>query len=205
MDATALLRPGLLDGCVVALGGGESCDALAMSLTSLGARTTSLPATLDEDAMTAAVDVTTQVLLHDLRPAFAGGGTDALRAALDLAWVTVRAVANAAFIPGGGAGPASGGHVAASGTRSGGKVTLVAPAPDPAGDPAVAGVRAAAENLARTLSIEWARHGVTTVAITPAADTDDAQLAAIAAFLASPAGDYWSGCRLALGELALTA
>jgi NAD(P)-dependent dehydrogenase (short-subunit alcohol dehydrogenase family) len=204
MDATALLRPGLLDGRRVALGGGGDAGWLAAPLGALGARAELLPALPDEDAMAAAVDPATEVLVHDLRPAFAAGGNDALRATLDLAWVTVRAVANAAFIPEWGPGPASGGHVAASGTRSGGRIALVAPAPDDGG-PAVAGVRAATENLARTLSIEWARHTITTVAITPSAGTDDAQLAALAAFLASPAGDYWSGCRLALGELALTA
>ncbi len=203
MDATALLRPHLLDGVVVALGGGGA-NALGAALAALGAATASLPATPDEDALAAAVDPQTDVLVHDLRPAFADGGEDRLRATLDLAWVTVRAVANAAFIPGSGAGPASGGHVAASGTRSGGKVTLVAPPADEA-DPAAAGVRAAAENLARTLSIEWARHGIVTVAIAPGAATTDAELAALAAFLASPAGDYWSGCRLSLDELPLTA
>jgi len=184
MEATALLRPGLLEGRVVALGGGGSRAALAGRLAALGARTVALPATLDEDAMAAAVDPATDALVHDLRPAFAGD--EPLRATLDLAWVTVRAVANAAFIPG---------------TR-GGKVTIIAPASD---GPAAAGVRAAAENLARTLSVEWARHGIAPVAITPGGGTDDAQLAALAAFLASPAGDYWSGCRLALGEVALTA
>jgi len=186
MDATALLRPGLLDGRLVALGGGASRAALGAPLAALGAAVAPLPATLDEDAMAAAVDPATDVLVHDLRPAFADG----LRAALDLAWVTVRGVANAAFIPGSGAGPAA----------SGGKVTLVAPPPDDA-DPAAAGARAAAENLARTLSIEWARHGITTVAITPGADTTDAEVAALAAYLASPAGDYYSGCRLALGAV----
>ena len=189
MDATALLRPRLLDGRVVALGGGGTGAVLGGPLAALGAATASLPAAPDEDAMAAAVDPGTHALVHDLRPAFAAGGGDgALRAALDLAWVTIRAVANAAFIAG----------------SRGGKIVLVAPAPDDAG-PAAAGVRAAAENLARTLSIEWARHGVTTVAIVPGAATTDAELAALAAFLVSPAGDYWSGCRLALGELGLTA
>jgi NAD(P)-dependent dehydrogenase (short-subunit alcohol dehydrogenase family) len=186
VDAIALLRPQLLDGCVVMLGGGGDVGPLAGPLTALGAVTRQLPATLDEDAMTAAVEPRADVLVHDLRPAFACGG-DALRATLDLAWVTVRAVANAAFIAG----------------SRGGKVVLVAPAPNDV--PATAGVRAAAENVARTLSIEWARHGITTVALTPGAGTSDAELAALAAFLASPAGDYWSGCRLALGELAPTA
>jgi len=183
MDATTLLRPHLLDGRVIALGGGGHGDALAGPLGALGARTMSLPATLDEDAMAPAVDARIDVLVHDLRSAFgADGCADPLRAALDLAWVTVRAVATAAFIPA---------------SRSG-KVTLIAPAPD--GGHATAGARAAVENLARTLSIEWARHGITTVALTPGAQTTDAELAALAAYLASPAGDYFSGCRLSLGE-----
>ncbi len=188
MDASALLRPHLLDGCVVAFGGGDD-SPLAPPLAALGAATSSLPAILDEDALSAAVDPLTDVLVHDLRPAFEGGDGDAvLRATLDLAWITVRAVANAAFLP----------------EARGGKVTLIAPRPGDA-DIAAAGVRAAAENLARTLSIEWARHGITTVAITPGAATTEAQIEALVAFLASPAGDYWSGCRLSLGELALTA
>lgn len=180
MDATALLRPNLLADRVVALGGGT---ALGPPLEALGARAVVLSPTLDEDAPDVPADV--EVLLHDLRPAFGAGGHDALRTALDAAWVTIRAVANAAFIPG----------------ERGGKVTLIAP-PPAAGDPAAAAACAAAENLARTLSIEWARHGVTTVAVMPGSSTTDAQLAALAAYLASPAGDYFSGCRLALDELA---
>jgi NAD(P)-dependent dehydrogenase (short-subunit alcohol dehydrogenase family) len=172
MDATVLLRPGLLADRVVALGGGT---ALGPPLEALGARTVVLN---DERAP---ADV--EVLLHDLRPAFGDGGHDALRAALDAAWVAICAVANAAFIPSG----------------RGGKVTLIAP-PPAAEDPAAAAARAAAENLARTLSIEWARHAITTVALLPGSATTDAQLAALAAYLASPAGDYFSGCRLALGE-----
>src|SRR6185436_9179829 len=187
MDATALLRSHLLDGRLVALGGGgtDEADALGAPLSALGAATPRLPATLDEAAMSAAVDPQTDALVHDLRPAFGTGGDDALRAALDLAWITVRAVANAAFLP----------------EARGGRIALIAPAPDDA-DPSSAGVRAATENLARTLSIEWARHGVTTVAIAPGPATTDAELAALAAFLASPAGAYFSGCRLALGEVA---
>jgi hypothetical protein len=189
MDATALLRPHLLDGRVVALGGpadDHGDGPFGPALVALGARTVRLPATLDEEALAAVVDPRTDALVHDLRPAFQRAGReDALRAALDLAWVTVRAVANAAFIPG----------------ARGGKVTLIAPTPDD-GDPVAAGVRAGAENLARTLSIEWARHGIVTAAITPGAKTADADLAALAAYLVSPAGDYFSGCRLALGDVA---
>jgi NAD(P)-dependent dehydrogenase (short-subunit alcohol dehydrogenase family) len=178
MDATALLRPGLLAGRVVAFGGG---DALAPPLAALGARVVVLPPHDEDETMAAAVPADADALVHDLRPAFEADG---LQASLDLAWIAVRALATSAFIPDG----------------RGGKIVLVAP-PSGLGDPAAA-ARAAAENLARTLSIEWARHGITTVAITPGANTDDAQLAALAAYLASPAGDYFSGARLALGEVA---
>lgn len=72
--------------------------------------------------------------------------------------------------------------------QRGGKIVLVAPRDD-------APVRAALENLARTLSIEWARFGITPTAILPGADEDVAELVA---FLASPAGDYYSGCAFTL-------
>lgn len=184
MDAAALLRRGLLADRVIALGG-ES-EVFGPPLAALGARLARLPATLDEDAMASAVDPASDVLVHDLRPAFGNtGGDDGLRAALDGAWIATRAVATTAFIPG----------------ERGGRVVLIAP-PANAADPAAAGVRAGAENLARTLSIEWARHGITTVAVTPGPDTGDAELGALAAYLASPAGAYFSGCRLALGEVA---
>lgn len=187
MDATALLRPGLLDDRVVALGGGS---ALGPPLAALGATLAPLPATADEDR--AATDAQAALathgaihtLLHDLRPAYVAGGHGALRLTLDTAWIAIRAVATAAFIA----------------TERGGRVVVIAPPPNDE-DASSAGVRAAAENLARTLSIEWARHGITTVAITPGATTTDDELSALAAYLASPAGAYFSGCRLAVGDV----
>lgn len=184
MDAATLLRPGLLADRVVAFGGGDG--GLAPPLAALGAQTVALRAADEDDAVAEATAALARherldALVHDLRPAFAAA-RDA-QTPLDAAWITVRAVATTAFIP----------------QERGGRLVLVAPAPD-AGDPAAAGLRAGAENLARTLSIEWARHGVRTIAITPGARTTDAELAALAAYLVSPAGDYFSGCRLALGE-----
>ena len=73
MDPTALLRPGLLDGCTIALGGG---GPFAPSLAALGATTATLPRTLDEQAASdhvqgaLAAHGTLDVLVHDLRPAF---------------------------------------------------------------------------------------------------------------------------------------
>ena len=58
--------------------------------------------------------------------------------------------------------------------------------------------RAGLENLARTLSIEWARYGITTVAIAPGEKTAASEVAALIAYLASPAGAYFSGCLLDL-------
>ncbi|MFL5845859.1 MAG: hypothetical protein ACJ762_14320 [Solirubrobacteraceae bacterium] len=70
----------------------------------------------------------------------------------------------------------------------GGKVILVASRDD---EPQ----RAALENLARTLSVEWARYDIRPTTILPGTDGDVAELVA---FLASPAGDYYSGCAFAL-------
>ena len=130
-----------------------------------------------------------------------GGHNDArqaLRACLDASWTITRAVVNRAFLP----------------SQRGGRIVYLAPAHD-AGDHADA-ARAGLENLARTLSIEWARHGITTVAIAPgtgmvagASTTAStatsarrevmvSQVAALTAYLASAAGAYFSGCLLDL-------
>src|SRR5918995_6869954 len=67
-------------------------------------------------------------------------------------------------------------------------IVLIAPPP---GDPHAAATRAGLENLARTLAVEWARHGTRTVAILPGAGTADDELAELVAFLASRAGAYY--------------
>jgi hypothetical protein len=91
-------------------------------------------------------------------------------------WMAVRAVATEAFIP-----------------RGAGRIVFVAPQRD------ARPTSAALENLARTLSVEWARFGITTTAAAPGATTTDDQLAQLVAFLCSPAGAYYSGCRFDLG------
>ncbi|MBV8220470.1 MAG: hypothetical protein JO325_18550 [Solirubrobacterales bacterium] len=122
-----------------------------------------------------------RALVYDGRPAFGAGGEDSLRECTELAWVSVHDVATGALIPAGA-----------------GKVVLIAPPPD--AGPFAAAARAALENLARTLSVEWARYGVTAVAIWPGAETDDDELAELVCFLVSPAGEYFSGCTFELGS-----
>jgi NAD(P)-dependent dehydrogenase (short-subunit alcohol dehydrogenase family) len=100
--------------------------------------------------------------------------------ALEASWRVTQAVANAAFIERGAAG----------------RIVYVAPAPD-AGVQADA-ARAGLENLARTLSIEWARYGISPLTIAPGAATSPAEIAALVGYLASPAGAYFSGCLLDL-------
>ncbi len=105
---------------------------------------------------------------------------ESLRQTLERAWVAVRALATAALIPAGA-----------------GKVVLIGPRPD--AGPYAAAARAALENRARTLSLEWARYGVGTVAIAPGAHTRDDDLAELVCFLVSPAGEYFTGCVFELG------
>jgi NAD(P)-dependent dehydrogenase (short-subunit alcohol dehydrogenase family) len=113
-----------------------------------------------------------------------GNGEAAQLAACLLgAWTVTRSVFNLAFLPAG----------------RGGRIVYLAPA-SAAGEQAEA-ARAGLENLSRTLSIEWARHGVTAVTIAPGATTTPGEVAALVAYLASPAGAYFSGCLLDLGSI----
>ena len=170
MDATQLLKPGLLEGAVVAV----TDDGCGAGLRALGAATPLLaPAfPLDDDALAAAASElgAVEAIVCDGRALFDGarGGMPGLRAAADGCFAAARAVVNAAFIPAGR-----------------GKIVLLAPS-----DAATA---AALENAARTLSTEWARHQIVITCVHERARTD-----ALVAFLCSPAGDYYSGC--AFGE-----
>jgi NAD(P)-dependent dehydrogenase (short-subunit alcohol dehydrogenase family) len=118
--------------------------------------------------------------------AAAGAGPEGARAALgvclDISWNITRALANGFFLPGGRGG-------------GGGRIVYLAPPADDGehADAACAGL----ENLARTLSIEWARHGITAVAIASGVAMAS-EVAALTAYLASPAGAYFSGCLLDL-------
>ena len=110
------------------------------------------------------------------------GSAGGMREVLDRAWDSIRPVAVEAMIP-----------------REDGRIVLLAPRP---GDPVAAGVRAGLENLARTLSVEWARFQIRPVAILPGTATSPAEVAELVAFLASPAGEYYSGCAFTLGAIA---
>lgn len=104
----------------------------------------------------------------------------ALVGTLESCWNITKAVVNLAFLAGGRAG----------------RILYIAPAPD-AGDHAGAAC-AGLENLARTLSIEWARYAITPVTIAPGIHTSAGESAELTAYLASPAGAYFSGCLLDL-------
>ncbi len=102
-------------------------------------------------------------------------GVEGVRAVLDEGWDAIRGV-----------------------LRDGLLIVLIAPPP---GDAHAEAARSGLENMARTLSIEWARRGIRPVTIAPGEATSGAEIAELAAFLASPAGAYYSGCRFDLGRL----
>jgi NAD(P)-dependent dehydrogenase (short-subunit alcohol dehydrogenase family) len=190
-----LLRVNLLEGQVVAVAGAGAGGiglAVTAACAALGAATPALDAPLlDEEAVTRAAAALGRVdtLACDAAGPFvaAGGGLGGLRVGLDGAWNATRAVANAAWRP-----AAGGSEAAGASPPAGGKLVLLAPRP---GAGAHAGALAAAlENLARTLSVEWARYGIRTSAILPGDGASDEELATLAAYLASAAGDYYSGC-----------
>ncbi len=144
-----------------------------------------LEPTLDEDGARdwAAGVAPLHALVFDAAPTFGDGGQAHLAAALEAAWVATRGVATGALIPAGA-----------------GKVVLIAPRAS--GGSFSSAARAALENLSRTLSVEWARYGVTVVSIAPGAGTTDAELAELVCYLASVAGDYFTGCLFELGNAA---
>lgn len=182
-----VLRDQLLAGRAIALG--EVRDPVRGRLQSLGAQIEVVPAA---EALSAEEELAGEwararapldALVYDCAGEFGTGGEAALQTTLEDAWAAVREVATGALIPAEGPG----------------LVLLIGPPPD-AG--ALSGAaRAALENLARTLSVEWARHAVTTVMVAPGRGTTDAELAELVCFLVSEAGAYFSGCRIDLGSV----
>jgi NAD(P)-dependent dehydrogenase (short-subunit alcohol dehydrogenase family) len=202
MLAARVLRPGLLEGLsllVVGSAGGEpGSESLGRIVgevcEQLGSRVhahSREPHTPDPTAGAAAIDLAVtniacapggiDMLVVDGAAMFASGG---LRGCLEGAWDATRAVVNLAFLP-------------AEPTPSTRRIVYLAPSSPGAGDQADA-ARAGLENLARTLSVEWARHGIAVVAIAPGEETAAGEVAALCAYLASPAGAYFSGCLLDL-------
>jgi hypothetical protein len=108
---------------------------------------------------------------HDVLVHGAAEPTDAdgVRAALDDAWDAIRATKLPPDDPG--------------------LIILLSPRPS---NPHAHAARAGLENLARTLSIEWARHQIRVVTIHQAGDPGET--ATLAAFLAGKAGAYYAGC-----------
>ena len=202
VNARTILRPGLLQGTSLLLAGAPTPLAAVVerAFCKLGARVfTCLPDGEDEATIDSAVAAvlaeagSIDMLVVAGGGLFHDGASTALRACLDSAWNVTRAVVNTAFLPAG----------------RGGRIVYLAPALD-AGAHALA-ARAGLENLARTLSVEWARHNINVIAIAagggaggvptpdrPGPDNPAEELAALAAYLASPAGAYFSGCLLDL-------
>jgi NAD(P)-dependent dehydrogenase (short-subunit alcohol dehydrogenase family) len=197
--AAAVLRAGLLDGLgiVVAHGetqpleedstaraverlcGGELAARVVLCPLPVGGDDAEAGETFTQQAL-ARLDLEASVLLIDSAGMFAAGGRDALLGAMQATWDAARAFASEALIA----------------KERSGRIVLLAPPPT-AGEHADA-ARAGLENLARTLSIEWARYGILTVTIAPGENTTAGELATVVGYLASPAGDYFSGCLLDL-------
>ena len=187
-----LWRPGLLDGQVVAVAGraggvgraaASACGQAGAHVEQLGDEGHRLDL-LDESAVQSALAAIAapeqgiDTVVIDAASVFAGAEPpdQALRAATTAAWVVARAAATEVMID----------------APDGGKLVVLAPAPD--AGPHAGAARAALENLARTLSIEWARHAIRTTTIAPGSRTRADDVAALVVYLGSPAGDYFSGC-----------
>jgi NAD(P)-dependent dehydrogenase (short-subunit alcohol dehydrogenase family) len=202
-----LLRPGLLAGVrmlvaeAAAPAGAEPVpdgfgDAAVLLCRELGASTAGVqldlqagePPSEEHVAETVAAVVGEEggvdLALIDAGSLFAAGATgpQALALAMQVTWDVCRALAEQALLK--------------NPPASGGIVVLLAPPPR-AGEHSD-GARAGLENLARTLSIEWARFGTRAVAVAPGEATTPAEVAELVAYLASPAGAYFSGCLLDL-------
>ena len=170
-----MLRDGVLAGtAIVVAGSGELGDAVRERAAALGASV--VDRAVDPAGEEVPFEGPADVLVYD-------GSTGAgIQAVLDGAWLTIRPVANAAMIE-----------------HGGGLIVLLAPRP---GSAEAEAARSGLENLARTLSVEWARFGVRPVAVLPGVETGAGEVAELVAFLASEAGAYYSGCAFTLGAVA---
>jgi NAD(P)-dependent dehydrogenase (short-subunit alcohol dehydrogenase family) len=180
-----IFRHQLLSGSRIAYAGAGDAPILS-DHSRLGAWVEAIgpTAAAGEDALAAwvAERLPLSAVVVDAGPAFGAGGTERLTAALQEAWIVARAVAAGALIP----------------ARTG-RLLFVTPRPD--AGPHAGAARAGLENLARTLSVEWARLKITAVTLAPGAATSDDELTALASFLLSEAGGYFTGCRFDLGSV----
>ncbi len=199
-DVSELLRPGLLEGVRLALAPESEAGAhlslaeavrdtcMGLGAEVLGLRTPAAGTPEEQEAIldgavaaiTAAGPIDMLVVDADaVQRAEGHDGRTALVSAAETSWAFTRAVAAHALIP----------------AERGGRIVYLAPAP---GSEHAGAACAALENLARTLSIEWSRHQITTVTVAPGIQTSAREVAALVAYLASPAGAYFSGCLLDL-------
>lgn len=183
----SLLRADLLQGRRIGLAGGGS-EEVGAALSALGAELEPLAgeeiATEEERVGEwARAHRPLHALVYSATAVFGAGGEEALLATLEEAWGAVREVAVGALI--------EAGHPS--------KVVLLGPRSD--AGPYAAAARAGLENLARTLSVEWARYGVTAVTVAAGPHSTERELANLVCFLVSEAGEYLSGCPVALGEV----
>jgi NAD(P)-dependent dehydrogenase (short-subunit alcohol dehydrogenase family) len=178
------LRDELLGDRSVRLSGGVA-DPVRAALLALGARVEPVAAgarsPTDGGVELVAADARSRLdaLIYDATDAFGDGGRAGLRAAVDGAWDAILEIAATELIQ----------H------QKGGKVVLIAPR---CGGAFAVAASAALENLARTLSVEWARYAITPTMIAPRAGAAEDDVAELVCFLVSAAGDYFSGCRFDL-------
>jgi len=201
-DASTLLRAGLLEGTTLLIArpggdsGGSFAEAVDGACAGLGARVLHCrPIAAGESACVEDEEIEralaeapgVDMVVIDAAGLYAAAAAaaqarEALSACLEASWNVTRVVASRAFLPRG----------------RGGRIVYLAPAPAPGAGAHGDAARAGLENLGRTLSIEWARHGITAVTIAPGTATTAGEVAALTAYLASPAGAYFSGCLLDL-------
>jgi NAD(P)-dependent dehydrogenase (short-subunit alcohol dehydrogenase family) len=179
-----VLRDDLLQGRAVVVAPGEG-GALGVALAALGARVERLHAVVEpaeeQVGERARAQGPLDALVYDAAPSFGAGGPDAVARTMEEAWALIREVALGALIE----------------SPDPGRIVLIGP-PAGAGDYAEA-ARSALENLARTLSVEWARYAITVVMVAPGELVSESELAEVVSFLCSRGAEYFSGCRLDVG------
>jgi len=195
LDASLLFRAGLLEHVAVLCAGerGPLGAEIERVCAHLGAEVSRRDAQADRTHA--------DVLCYDGDATFAAttGEREALDACLERAWDVTRDVVAAPLLAvhaalDGASDAADARVLDADRPRRAHPSRIVFLAPRAGSGAFAAAASAGLENLARTLSIEWARYGVSTVAIAPGANVAATDVAALVAYLASAAGGYFSGC-----------